>query len=67
VEKNEGRGREFQRMAGDCRQTMSDMVYGLHNKQCAWEKTKKAKQIIKGSKYQDNTEPIIRLRALFFL
>ena len=61
MEKNKGRGREFLGTAGGCRQTMSDMVYGLHNKQCAWEKTKKVKQIIKCSKYQDNIEPIIQL------
>jgi len=37
VEKNEGDGREFLRMVGGCRQTMSDVAtpYTLHNKQCA--------------------------------
>jgi len=67
VEKNKGDGEEFLRMVGGCRQTMSDvvMLYNLHNTRCASEKTKKVKQIIKCSKYQDKTEPIILLRALF--
>jgi len=63
VEKNEGDGREFLRMAGGCRQTMSDvvMLYNLHHKRCACEEMKKVGQIIKCAKYRDETEPIILL------
>jgi len=69
VEKNEGDGWEFLRTAWGCRQTMSNvvMLYNLHNKRCACEATKKVEQIIKCSKYRDETEPIILLQALFSL
>ena len=67
MEKNEGTGREFLRMAGGCRPTMSDVMYSLHNKGYQCKKTKNVKQIIKCSKYHDNTEPMSRLRALFSL
>jgi len=69
VEKNEGNGWEFLRTAGGCRQTTSDvvMLYNLPNKRCACEGTKKVGQIIKCSKYRDETEPIILLQGLFSL
>jgi len=69
VEQNERDGRAVLRMAGGWGQTMSDMVilYNLNNKRDACEETKKVKQIIKCSRYQDKTEPIILLRGLFSL
>jgi len=69
VEKNERDGRAFLSLAGGWGQTMSDVVilYNLHNMRDACEETKKVKQIIKCSRYQDKTEPIILLRGLFSL